>query len=72
MGLFGGKQKKIEKIINRANAEAQAKAVRSGGCCRNCRDFDRIRSVCTGPVTIGGKQAAHVTSPDSVCPHWRA
>lgn len=71
MGLFNSKQKKIQKIVNRANAEAQRKAINSGGRCSNCREYDPIRGVCTGPVTMGGKQAGHVTSPNSVCPHWR-
>lgn len=71
MGLFGPNTSKIKKIVNKANAEAQRNAMRQGGRCSNCREYDASRGVCTGPVTMGGKQQGHVTSASSCCPHWR-
>lgn len=69
MGLFGSS--KVKRIINRANADLERQARAKGGCCRNCKEYDAFRGVCTGPVTMAGKQPGHITTPDSICPHWK-
>ena len=45
MGIFSGHdRRKIEKIINKANSQAEQKARANGGKCRNCRYYDSFRA----------------------------
>ena len=69
MGFF--KDRKIENIINKANADATRRASSAGGRCSNCRYYDSSRGVCIGPVNAFGQRlSGHSTSPSSVCQHW--
>ena len=71
MGLFGPNYRKVNRIVNKVNGDALRNAQRQGGCCGNCREYDSMRGVCTGPVTMAGKQPGHITSPDDLCSHWK-
>lgn len=69
MGFF--KDRKINNIINKANAAATRQASRAGGKCFNCRYYDSSRGVCVGPINAFGQRLpGHTTSPNNVCQHW--